>query len=252
MSYTPFQTRVIPIFVYYIFICIFGIIVTIKMFFKWKERKVRPPLYLALVFSFLTATIITLLIGLLEAIITGYYMEIYRLSLPLGYLMVIFADIFLFLFASFMTNKGQKLFIPILLIGILIAIMLFLPWNWWGVPTIDYENEISIRLYTTLGLVAYSNLIYVYIAIISRKIKRSVDDKVMYTGLKLLFYSMISFIMLFVMLIGDTVLIFLGDEGYSVFIYIAWLFGVIFIILSYLSLVMPEWLIRRIKKKYKL
>jgi len=252
MSYSPLQPRVIPIFVYYIFIVVFGILVTIKMFIKWRERKVRPPLYLALVFTFLTASIINLLVGLLEAIVTGYYMEIYRFSLPFGYLMVICADIFLFLFASFMTNKGQKLFIPILIIGIIIAIVIFLPWNWWGVPSIDYENELNIRLYSTLVFVAYSNIIYIYIAIISRKIKKNVDDKVMYTGLKLLFYSMVSIIMLFVMLICDTIMIFLGDEGYTIFIYIAWIFGVIFIILSYFSLIMPEWLTNRIKRKYKL
>jgi len=222
------------------------------MFIKWRERKVRPPLYLALVFTFLTASIINLLVGLLEAIVTGYYMEIYRFSLPFGYLMVICADIFLFLFASFMTNKGQKLFIPVLIIGIIIAIVIFLPWNWWGVPSIDYENELNIRLYSTLVFVAYSNIIYIYIAIISRKIKKNVDDKVMYTGLKLLFYSMVSIIMLFVMLICDTIMIFLGDEGYTIFIYIAWIFGVIFIILSYFSLIMPEWLTNRIKRKYKL
>ncbi len=252
MSYSPLQPRVIPIFVYYIFISIFGTIVTIKMLIKWRERKVRPPLYLALVFSSLTASIISLLIGLLEAIITGYYMDIYRLSLPVGYLMVIFADIFLFLFATHITNKGQKFIIPIILIGVILAIIIFLPWNWWGIPSLDYENEFSMRLYTTLSFVAYSNLIYIYIAVISRKIKRNVDDKIMYTGLKLLLYSMVALMMLFVMLIGDTILIFLGHEGYSEFIYVGWLFGVIFIILIYFSLVMPDWLIKRINKKYKL
>ena len=250
MSYSPFQTRVIPIFVYYIFISIFGTIITIKMYLKWKERKVRPPLYLALVFTFLTLTIITLMIGLLEAIIIGEYREIYRISLPLGYVMVVLADIFLFIFASHMTNKGKKAFLPVALIGLIIAIMIFLPWNWWGVPQIDYAGKLNIRIYSTLILVLYSYLIYIYIALIANKIKKNVEDKIMYTGLKLLFYSMLSLMLLFAMLIGDTVLITFGHEGYSEFIYIAWLFGVIFIILSYFSLIMPDWLIKRINKKH--
>jgi len=43
---------------------------------------------------------------------------------------------------------------------------------------------------------------------------------------------------------------FFKHSGYSEFTYIAWIFGSIFIILSYLSLIMPEWLVNRIKKKY--
>ena len=54
MTYDPLLPRVIPIFVYYIFVSIFGVYVTIRMFLKWKERKVKPPLYLALVFLFLS------------------------------------------------------------------------------------------------------------------------------------------------------------------------------------------------------
>ena len=73
----------------------------------------------------------------------------------------------------------------------------------------------------------------------------------MYFGLKLLFFSMISLILLFLMLIMDTLMItFFDHPGYSEFTYIAWIFGLIFIILSYLSLIMPDWLVNRIKKKY--
>ncbi|KKK46407.1 hypothetical protein LCGC14_1386200 [marine sediment metagenome] len=250
MSYTPFLPRVLPIFIYYICLSLFGVFVTIKMFLKWRERKVRPPLYLALVFLFLALTLFTLLVGLAEAIIVGEFREIYRLSLPIGYFMVILADIFLFIFASHMTDKGKKAIALVIVIGLSIAVIVFLPWNWWGVPQVDYEGLLNIRLYTTLGIMLYSNLIYLYIAYISNKVKKNVEDKVMYTGLKLLFYSMIGLILLFVMLTGDTILITFGHEGYSEFIYLAWGFGLIFIVLSYLSLIMPNWLIKRIKKKY--
>lgn len=251
MTYTPFQPRVFPIFIYYIFVSIFAVVVSFKMFKKWRERKVPPPLFLALVFSFLTTALIVLSIGLAEAVITGFYKEIYRISLPLAYSMVVCADIFLFIFASYMTNKGKRAFPLIILVGIVIIIILFLPWNWWGVPQVDYEGELSIRLYITGGLVLYSFLIFFYIALICQKIKRNVDDKIMYTGLNLLFYSMISLTLLFVMLIMDTLMItFFSHPGYSEFTYIAWIFGLIFIILSYFSLIMPDWLVKRIKKKY--
>jgi hypothetical protein len=250
MTYTPFEFRVFPIFIYYIFLSIFGIFMSIKMYKKWKERNVPPPLYLAIVFTFFSAALTMLGIGLAEAVITREYREIYRLSLPFAYSMVVFADMFLFKFASHMTNKGKSAFPFIIVIGIILIIILFLPWNWWGVPSIDYEGMLNIRLYSTVSLVLFSLLIYSYIAMISQKAKRKVEDKVMKTGLKLLFYSMISLIMLFVMLIGDTLLITIFNHpGYSEFTYIAWIFGMLFIILSYFSLIMPEWLVKRIQRK---
>lgn len=251
MSYSPFEFRVFPIFIYYISLSIFGIIVSIKMYNKWRERNVPPPLFLTLVFSFLTSALIILSIGLAEAVITGFYKEIYRISLPLAYSMVVFADIFLFIFASYMINKGKRAFPIIIIVGIILIIILFLPWNWWGVPREDYEGKLNIRLYSTGGLVVFSFLIYGYIALISQKVKRNVDDEIMRTGLRLLFYSMISLIFLFLMLIMDTLMIiFFNHPGYSGFTYIAWIFGLIFIVLSYLSLIMPDWLVKRIKKKY--
>jgi len=36
--------------------------------------------------------------------------------------------------------------------------------------------------------------------------------------------------------------------GYSEFVYVAWIFAIIFYILSYLSLVMPKWLVKRIER----
>jgi len=250
MTYTPFDFRVFPIFIYYIFLSVFGIFMSIKMFKKWKERNVPPPLYLAIVFTFFAAALTMLGIGLAEAVITGEYRVVYRFSLPFAYSMVVFADIFLFKFATHMTDKGKRAFPFIIVIGIILIIILFLPWNWWGVPSVDYEGMLNIRLYSTVSLVLFSLIIYSYIAMISRKTKRKVEDKVMNTGLKLLFYSMICLILLFVMLIGDTLLITLFNHpGYSEFTYVAWIFGMIFIILSYLSLVMPDWLVKRIKRK---
>lgn len=250
MTYTPFEFRVFPIFIYYIFLSIFGILMSIKMYKKWKERNVLPPLYLAIVFTFFSAALTMLGIGLAEAVITGEYREIYRFSLPFAYSMVTCADIFLFRFATHMTNRGKKAFPLIIVIGIILIVILFLPWNWWGVPSIDYEGMLNIRLYSTVGLVLFSLIIYSYIAMICQKAKRKVEDKVMYTGLRLLFFSMISLILLFIMLIGDTLLITLFNHpGYSEFTYIAWVFGIIFILLSYFSLIMPKWLVRRIEKK---
>ncbi len=250
MSYTEFEFRVFPLFIYYMFLAVFSIVITIKMFMKWRERKVKPPLYLTVVFALFTAAIIMLDIGLAEAVITGYYMEIYRFSLPFAYSSMVIADIFLYFFASKITNKGEKAYIPLIIIGAVICIVLFLPWNWWGTPNVDYAGKLNIRLYSTMTLILYSYVIYIYIAIICRKTAKIADSKVAKVGLNLLFFSMMCLIAFFVMMIVDTLLITLFDHpGYSEFVYLAWFFAILFYILSYLSLVMPSWLVKRIKEE---
>lgn len=249
MTYTPFDLRVFPIFIYYFILSILSIFLTIKMFLKWRQRKVPAPLYLSIVFIFFTTAIVILTIGLAEAVITGFYKEIYRFSLPLAYGMVIFADIFLFKFVSYITNSRQKAILPIIIVGTIVLVMLFLPWNWWGVPPEDYEGLLNIRLYSTISLVLYSYIIYILIAITCRKVMKKTEDNITRIGLILLFYAMICMILFFLMFIGDTLMIVLFDHpGYSEFVYVAWVFAIIFYILSYFSLVMPKWLVNRIQK----
>ncbi len=222
---------------------------SMQMIKKWKERKQIALLHLSFVFTFITVAIIILTIGLAEAAITGYYKEVYRLSLPLAYTMVVIANVFLYLFASNITDKGKNAFIPIVIIGIVLIIILFLPWNWWGVPQEDYAGELSIRLYTNIAFITFSYVIYITIAIICLNTKKKTDDVIARTGLTLLFYSMISLILYFLMILFDNFLIVLyRHPGYSEFIYIAWIFAIIFYILTYLSLVMPSWLVKRIKE----
>ena len=250
MSYTAFDYSVFPIFILYLILSVFGVYVTIKMFMKWRERQVKPPLYLTLVFIFLTLALIVLAIGLAEAIMTGYYKEVYRFSLPFAYSMVVLADIFLYIFVDELTDRGKKGFIPFIIIGVVIIVLLFLPWNWWGVPPEDYEGKLNIRLYSTSAVVLYSYLIYIILAIVCYKTRQKADEKVTRFGLLLLFFAMIAFMLFFLMFIGDTLMIVLYDHpGYSEFVYIAWIFAVVFIILTYLSLVMPNWLVKWIKKE---
>jgi len=223
---------------------------SIQMINKWRERKQIAPLHLSIVFAFITGAIIILTIGLAEAAITGYYKEVYRLSLPLAYTMVVIANVFLYLFAINITDKGKSAFIPVVIIGIVIIILLFLPWNWWGVPPEDYAGKLNTRLYTNIAFIAFSYVIYITIAVICHGTKKKTDDIIARMGLKLLFYSMISLILYFLMILFDNFMIVLySHPGYSEFVYIAWIFAMLFLILTYLSLVMPSWLVKRIKKE---
>ncbi|NVM44542.1 MAG: hypothetical protein HWN79_06475 [Candidatus Lokiarchaeota archaeon] len=216
---------------------------------KWRQRKVKSPLYLSIVFILLTVALMALTIGLAEAIATGFFKEIYRISLPLAYCMIIIADIFLFIFAEEITSKGKKAFVPLIILGVVISVVLFLPWNWWGVPPEDYVGQPSIRLYSTLSVILYSYIVYIFISVFCIKARKQTQDAKAKTGLTLLFLSMISMIAFFLMFVFDTLLITLTDHpGYSEFVYIAWIFAILFFIFIYLSLVMPKWLVDRIKK----
>ena len=250
MTYTAFDYSVFPLFILYLVLSVFGTYVTIKMYMKWRERKVKSPLYLTLVFTCLTLAMIVAGIGLAEAIITGYYKDVYRFSLPFAFSMIILADIFFYIFLDELTNRGRKAFIPFIIIGAVIIVLLFLPWNWWGVPSQDYAGELNIRLYSTSAVVVYSYVIYITLARVCYKARQKADEKVTRFGLLLLFYAMISFMLFFVMFIADTLMIVLYKHpGYSIYVYIAWIFAVIFVVLTYFSLEMPNWLVKRIKKE---
>jgi len=158
--------------------------------------------------------------------------------------MVVLVDIFLYIFVDEVTDRGRKAFIPFIIVGVVIVILLYLPWNWWGVPQQDYKGKLNIRL------VLYSYVVYITLALVCYKTRQKADEKVTRFGLLLLFFAMISLILYFLMFIADTLMIVLyRHPGYSVFVYIAWIFAVLFMILTYLSLVMPNWLVKWIKKE---
>lgn len=252
-NYTRFEIAVLPILFVYISLFLLSIFMTIKLIKKWRERKVPAPLHLSLVYMTMTIGAFILMIGLLEAVITGYYMEIYRFSLPMAYSCVVLWNIFLFLFISGITEKGKRALIPIILIGIGIIIALFLPTNWWGYPSEEYAGKLNTRLYSTVSLVIYSIIIYISIFLICQKAKQKTSDKISRVGLSLLAYAMICMLLWFFFIILDTILIvFTNHPGYSIFVYIAWIFAFIFMAFTYISLIMPDWFVRWIEKREEL
>jgi len=249
MVYEPIHDRIVPSMIFYIVLCVFSIFMTIKMYKKYKERKVRPPLLMTLIFLTFTVALLSLTVGLIETVITGYFMEIYRISLPFAYSSIIVADILLYLFSKDITDKDPKALIPLIIIGTIIIIVLALPFNWWGFPSEAYEGKLNIRTYSTISMVIYSYAVFLNIAIIIHKTKREAPNNIARVGLSLFFNSIICLMLFFAMIIGDTLLIIIFDHvGYSEFIYIAWIFAVMFYIFTYMSLVMPNWLKQRIKE----
>ncbi|NMC07167.1 MAG: hypothetical protein GYA24_18265 [Candidatus Lokiarchaeota archaeon] len=249
MTYESFEPRVFPLLIYYIGLAIFSVVLTLKMVAKWKERKVQPPLLMAFIFGIITAALAMMSAGLADAAATGYYMELYRFSLPFGYCMIVIMDIVLYKFAIVITNRGQRALVPVIIIGIVLGIILMLPWNWWGIPSQDIVGQLSIRLYSTLGLIAFSYTVYLTIARVCHLAMKDAKDPVAHAGLRLMFWSMICMVLFFLMLVLDTVLIVAFDHpGYSEFVYVAWIFALVFYVLMYLAVVMPEGFVKLLRK----
>ncbi|MEX2753756.1 MAG: hypothetical protein Q6365_000085 [Candidatus Sigynarchaeota archaeon] len=249
MTYQPFEARVLPLIFYYIGLAIASMILAVKMVMKWKQRKVQPPLLMATIFAIFVVALSMLAAGLADSAMNGAYKDLYRFSLPFGYTMIILADIVLYKFGIVMTNRGKNAFMTIVVIGIVLAAVLFLPWNWWGYPDADIVDQVSIRLYSTLALIVYSYIIYITIASVCHKALADAKDPVARAGLKLMSWAMICMILFFLMFVFDTLLIvILKHPGYSEFVYAAWVFAVAFSVLMYVSVVLPEWFVQRLRK----
>jgi hypothetical protein len=250
MSYTPMHPGVPALLIVYFVLISLGTIITVNMYKKWQERKSKLPLFLGLVFLLLIIALGFLAIGLIETIVTGYFKEIYRITFPLAYVCVIIADIILFKFTNEITNKSGYALYLIIIAGIILIIMLLLPWNWWGVPQEDYIGQFSIRMYSTLLFAVYSISIYLSIAIISSRARKEAKDQKARWGFLLYTLSVLCMVAFFIMNILENILIvFFDHPGYSIWVYLGWVFAFLFIILSYLSLVMPEWLLKVLKIK---
>ncbi|HME53188.1 MAG TPA: hypothetical protein VKM55_13280 [Candidatus Lokiarchaeia archaeon] len=219
------------------------------MLIKWRERRTKPLKLMIAVFISFTAELVMLTIGLVDSAISGFYREVYRFSLPFNYSMLVVVNIILFMFTREITNQGRKGLKPVVIAGAILCVVLFLPWNWWGYLNTDYAGQINIRLYTMLGLVTFSYMVYIRIAWVCWYAMPEAKTPVEKTGLRLLFVSMILMICCLLMFIIDTVLIVaFHSGGYSIYVYIAWIFASCFACCLYLCVVMPPWFMKRLTK----
>ena len=147
-------------------------------------------------------------------------------------------------------RKGDRAKIPLIISGILIIVLHFLPWNNWGVPQSDIGDNIDLQFLSSLSLLIYSYFILIYIAIISKRLLKETTDKVAKSGLKLLFTTAIFFMGFFLLITLDALMgTFFDDPGYSGFLYLGYISLIIGLITSYLSLVMPGFLVKWLKKE---
>jgi hypothetical protein len=249
MAYQAFDPIVFPLLLFYTGLVIFSVLLTVELYKKWRERKAKPVMLMTALFTVFAAALVSLAIGLVDSVISGFYREVYRFSLPLAYSLIVVADIILFLFAREITGHWGKALKPVAILGAFLCVVLFLPWNWWGHFNTDYAGQINIRMGTMAGLIAYSYTVYIMIARVCREVMPEAKTPVARAGLHLLFGAMIVMIIFFLMFVIDTVpIVAFHSGGYSVFVYIGWVVSIAFFVCMYLSVAMPAWFLKWITR----
>lgn len=226
----------------FIFMVPFSIIMTILMFLRWKQRKTNPTKMMLAGFFFITVSIFALFLGYLQMYLTGYKMELYRITLAVAYTTLMIANLFLMLFAKDIFSIEMKYVRKYIIVNIIIAILVALPYNYYGVPS-DEIPSFTIRPYTSVLLVLFSIFSYSKIAHASFSNSKKMEVSFAKIGFKLIGYSQISLVIFFSFLMLDTIWFtyIVKEGGFSIFYYFAWLMAAIFFITCYLGVIMPRW-----------
>lgn len=245
MVYEPMEQSAENIIYVYAVIIFFSWIMTFLLFKRWNERKKLPTKLMFFTFVAYSVAISVLVIGYLEMYITGYKMEIYKFSLGFGYCLMLIANMLLVYFAAEVFSVEKKYIWKYLIINSILAVLVLLPQNYYGVPSTEIGPD-NIRAYTAVGLVVWSIFTHARIANAAYKVARSTEDKIAKQGFKWIGHSQLSFIFFFILMATDTVYFTItGGDGYTVFVYISWLFAALFYLFSYFGLIMPPWLRKR-------
>ena len=239
---------------------IFGLILGLLLLKKYLERKTLPTLYLSLAFfavAFGTGVAFFNLVlwwmKTTESIIPYVTSpEIYITSFTLTFPAIVIYNIMTFLFANelFLVKKKWPI-IPIVIIGVLIVIMVYLPTNYWGVTPIPYIDSDSTRSYTSLLFLLYNSITFLILAYYAFKDVKNVEQKDFKIGLQLIGLGSILSLNFFLMFLLDAIVILFNpfDPGYTIFISIGWISTTISFIIYYLGVILPEWFKKLILKE---
>ncbi len=239
MSLEPMDPGSFPMFPLYISMTIVFVVLTIVMFRRWQAKKTTPPKLLLLTFGSIVFCLVTVTIGFEEVVRTGFKMDVYKVSLAIGYAGLMVSNIFVVLFARDVFFMKWRSVILQIIASVAIAIIVALPTNYYGVPNAETPDD-SIRTYSSIAMVLYFALAYFLFAIKAFSVSRHSIDPVGKAGFKYIAYSFVCFMLFAVFFLIDAILQkYAGFTGYTVFIYMAWVLIGIFAVLSYLGLVMP-------------
>jgi phage-related holin len=246
--YAPIEPEAAPMLPTYIILSIFAWFMTILLFFRWKERRMKAPLLLFITFLCYSILMSVMALGIGDALAVGYKRELYQFSLAFGYAGIMVANSILLLFSAEIFTIDLKYVKKYIIISLLIAVAVALPWNYYGVIDAEVNRAIYIRPYTSVAMAFFSVLTYSKIYSQAMRVYRLVDEKTAKWGFKLIAFSQICMILFFACMFADLIVFGLTDlKGYTIFAYLAWVFAGLFMFFSYLGLTMPQWLRKRLE-----
>ena len=248
-----------PIMIFELITSIFIAIIGSVIFLRWRERKTVPTLYLSLALFSMSAAILVVFMGLASWFFTwiaaGMINVIspvfYSLSLPLGYSIVVLYDIFLFLFTiHIFSDKNEKKVIPLIIGGTFLIILLFLPWNYWGINP-SASDPPSIRTLILIFFLLFNMVTYVILAFYAFRESKQAEQKINQKAFQSIGLGQILNVVVFIWFLSDAIIILLdpGSPGYSIFIYLAWLTALTAAFLFYLGYIQPNWFKKMIEKR---
>jgi hypothetical protein len=246
MDYLPMDPGSFPILPTYIGVAVFCAAITTMLFKKWRERRTRAPMLLFIAFLSYLICIVVLAIGFTEVVVTGYKMELYKFSLAFGYTGFMVSHGFYITFASELFSLNKRRVHLYIAACLAVAVLVVLPWNHYGMSESMY-SDFHLRPYSTAALFLLTLVIGARIAYQAFKVSRHVDDLVGKAGFAFIGWSQVLMIAFFSFMALDIIVVaFTPSQGYTPFNLIGWMAASLLFFLSYIGLIMPDWLKRRI------
>ncbi|MHA1309663.1 MAG: hypothetical protein ACTSWR_10335 [Candidatus Helarchaeota archaeon] len=248
----------VPAMLFELITSIFAGIIAIIIFKKWRERRIKATLYLSIALMSISIASFIGFTGLLSWFMlyissgfTSTYSPLYyQISLPLAYLFVIPYDIFLILFTiQIFLNKNDKKVIPFLAVGVIIAVLLFMPNNYWGTNPIPMIDPPSIRTIVMALFLLYNVVIYIILAFYAFRESRITKEKLHKIGFNAIGLGQILNILVFMFFLMDSIVLLFNpaSPGYTIYIDLAWISALSASFMFYIGFILPNWFRKIIK-----
>ncbi len=235
-----------PILPTYIGAAIICATITAMLLKKWHERRTRAPMLLSLAFISYLSCIVVLAIGFTEVVITGYKMEVYKFSLAFGYAGFMVSHAFLITFATDLFSFDKRRSYRYIAACLVVAVLVALPWNHYGMSQTMY-SDFNLRPFSMVALLILTLVIGLRIAYQAFKLSKRLDDPVGKVGFAFIGWAQISMIAFFAFMgIDIAVVAFTPSQGFTPFNLIGWSAAVLLFAFSYIGLIMPNWVKRRL------
>jgi len=149
---------------YVVFVC-----VALRKYF---QKRQQSTIYFALsnVAWCVTAIVNTTYAG--DYLVTSTRGLIYYISLPNEFIMTTISALFIFLFTTGMFKYKRRNVLAVIIIGVILLVLIFLPTNEWFVPRTD-PGVFSFQYITMFFVVVYAVILYMVMAILFIRLTRA-------------------------------------------------------------------------------